>query len=272
MGNASTGLGRAVVAEVALEGRLCLPHWAAVETRLETNPRVRLLGDLLARSGGGWAGLLVFAWRCCSGAWIPRKHPWWWDGLQPCPPHDHEKGGRAVHGLHAQHYGVSAVCSLFLSGEVHRSWDLPWCGLGEREFGDVALDPERGVRHHRLSAGQAAVQEPPSVHGNHVGTHCAPLPKPLGPWGIKIWAFRAPPWTRVNPEPAMAPVSTTSPSVSGLQVQTPLPQPSQGASTLLPELTLDPPSMWPSPRDSEVDARKPWGNPRHLLLAGEKKT
>lgn len=89
----------------------------------------------------------------------------------------------AVHSFAHEVAWSGAGCSRVPVG--HRSRDPPWHGLGEPGFGGVAPDPERGVRHHRVSAGQAAVQEPPSVHGNHVGTCRVPLPKPLGSWGVQ---------------------------------------------------------------------------------------
>lgn len=86
----------------------------------------------------------------------------------------------------------------------------------------MALDPERRVRHHWIPAGQAAVPEPPSVHGTHGPSPC-PLPEPA-------W----PPAPRTHPGPRLHCLSLLLPAV---RPQT-LP-----AS----HLTLDPTSTWPSP-------------------------
>lgn len=158
----------------------------------ETNPRGRHLG------GHCWPGVARLDGPCLPGPGLlePRpqgEHCWRSEGrpglCAPTPARlsrEDSWPGTARTAVHSFAHEVAwsgAGCSRVPVG--HRSRDPPWHGLGEPGFGGVAPDPERGVRHHRVSAGQAAVQEPPSVHGNHVGTCRVPLPKPLGTWGVQ---------------------------------------------------------------------------------------
>lgn len=157
---------------------------------------------------GGSAGQEWTVWmaRACLASLS-----WLWEGLPgalcptapafPMRTGGQEKGGQLCTALHTGQCEAEWVAHVILLGMVHRSRDPPWHGLGEPGFGGVALDPEQRVRHHRVSARQAAVQEPPSVHGNHVGTCYVPLPKPLGSLGVGLWRFRVFLWTCVSPEP-----------------------------------------------------------------------
>ena len=223
-----------------MEGRLCLPPGAGVGRRLETNPRAWLLGGFASL---GWevAGLdgsclsALLSWSPDRRESIPGAGK---ASLGRCAPHpgpsertcDWEKGGREHSSAYPGGVGAAQVAHVFLLCAVHRSRDPPGHGLGERGFGGVALNPERGVCHHWLSAGQAAVPEPPSVHGNHVGTRCVPLPKPCGSCDVRTWKFSPSPWTCVRPVPAMAPFSLTHTHVPGLHVLSPLLPSFPGAS------------------------------------------
>ena len=135
-------------------------------------------GALLAKGRGTPARLPMLAWPCCLSLGPRENIPCGGKaslGLYgPVPPMTRKREGRC-----AQLCTGGQCTHVFLLVTVHRSRDLPCHGLGERGFGDVAFDPERGVCSNWLSSGQASVQEPPSVHGNCEPPDCIPLPKLL---------------------------------------------------------------------------------------------
>lgn len=188
-------------------------------------------------------------------------------GLAAWSPHpsrlSHGDCARAEGGLAGW---KRAGCSRVPVGTLHRSQHPPGHGPGGPGFG--------GVRPHGHPAGEAAVPEPPSVHGNH-GPCQAPAHAPWLTGCRGVWAFRVPPRTCVSPEPTGSflclspfPLPSSPRPLACTHCPPPSCRPFLGPPFPL-GLTFGPTSMWHSPCGSGLDPRKLWGSCRHfLLLAG----
>ena len=191
-----------------------------------------------ARASTGGGGKVAGGWREGGGKASV--------GLCASASHGARERERTRTALHTRGHVKWRGAHVFLLRTVRRSRAPPWHGLGEPGFGDVALDPERGVCRHRLPARQAAVQEPPSVHGNGAGGALFPFPGP-GLSGRRPWA---PLLRRLGPEPPgpFLLLSHRTRPCTWPPTHCPLPcQPTRRPPPRLLGLTFDPTSTGHSP-------------------------